>query len=101
MKGVKVVVVGAGPAGVCAAMALANLGASVTVCEARSEETFAGTSTRSYVIILQDRGLAALEAAGFTGLITPESKCVFHRRCCQPTWRSLRTNWCPPQTAAL
>lgn len=66
--------VGAGPAGICAAMALANLGASVTVCEQRAEETFAGTSKRSYVIILQDRGLNALRDAGFTGLSNKDSR---------------------------
>ena len=75
LTGTKVLIVGAGPAGICASMALANLGASVTVCEMRPEDTFTGTSKRSYVIILQDRGLNALEAAGFTNLKNPESRC--------------------------
>jgi 2-polyprenyl-6-methoxyphenol hydroxylase-like FAD-dependent oxidoreductase len=69
-----VLIIGAGPAGICAAMALANLGAKVTVCEMRPEETFMGTSKRSYVIILQDRGLDALEAAGFQQLKNPDSR---------------------------
>ena len=76
LSGKKVVVVGAGPAGICAAMALANLGATVSVCEQRREDTFAGTSKRSYVIILQDRGLNALQDAGFTGLNNKDSRCV-------------------------
>lgn len=80
LTGKKVVIVGAGPAGCCAAMALANLGASVTVCEQRSADTFAGTSKRSYVIILARRGLDALQRAGFTDLMSSESRCACTER---------------------
>lgn len=65
MEGRTVVVVGAGPAGSCAAMALANAGASVAVYEMRSEDTFVQDEGEPYAIVLEQRGLSALLNAGF------------------------------------
>lgn len=65
LEGQSVVVVGAGPAGTCAAMALANAGASVTVYERRSEHTFVQVEGEPYAIVLEKRALDALADAGF------------------------------------
>ena len=59
------VVIGAGPAGTCAAMAMANAGASVVVYERRSEDTFVQDEGEPYAIVLEKRALDALLDAGF------------------------------------
>lgn len=60
-----VVVIGGGPAGTCAAMALAKLGANVTVYEQKSQDKFVSEDGEPYAIVLEKRGLDALEEAGF------------------------------------
>jgi hypothetical protein len=57
-------------------MFVAKLGAQVTVCEQRSQEAFAGTSQKSYVIVLQKRGLDALKQAGISVQGTRENRYV-------------------------
>eukprot|EP00892_Ulva_mutabilis_P008911 jgi/Ulvmu1/6392/UM003_0020.1 len=65
MENRTVVVVGGGPAGTCAAMALAKLGANVTVYEQKSENKFVSEDGEPYAIVLEKRGLDALHGAGF------------------------------------
>lgn len=65
LAGKRVLIVGAGPAGCCAAMYMGRLGASVDVYEARPDEDLATPSARSYIIVLQERALHALARAGF------------------------------------
>jgi flavin-dependent dehydrogenase len=78
MEEQSVVVVGAGPAGTCAAMALANAGASVTVYEKRSEDTFVQDEGEPYAIVLEKRALDALSDAGFLDADFHGSTCALH-----------------------
>lgn len=88
MEGQSVVVVGAGPAGTCAAMALANAGASVTVYERRCEDTFVQAEGEPYAIVLEKRALDALLDAGFLdadfhgSTYQPNFPCFFRERAC-------------------
>jgi 2-polyprenyl-6-methoxyphenol hydroxylase-like FAD-dependent oxidoreductase len=78
LTGKKVLIVGAGPAGICAALRMAQIGAQVTVCEQRSQEEFAGTAKPSYIIVLQNRGLDALKKAGVSVQGTMDSRYCPH-----------------------
>lgn len=100
MEGQSVVVIGAGPAGTCAAMSLANAGASVVVYERRSESTFVEDEGEPYAIVLEKRALDALLDAGFLDAdfhgstyvsmlrnpqpktLEPRSAAQFHTLCC-------------------
>lgn len=57
-------------------MALAKLGANVTVYEQRSEETFVSEDGEPYAIVLEKRGLDALEDAGFLDVDFHGSECA-------------------------
>lgn len=59
------VVVGGGPTGALTALYLAQMGWQVSVYERRSAQTQASTHRRSFNIVLNNRGLKALEAIGF------------------------------------
>lgn len=71
-----VVVIGGGPAGTCAAMALAKLGANVTVYEQKSQDKFVSEDGEPYAIVLEKRGLDALEEAGFLDVDFHGSECA-------------------------
>lgn len=70
------VVIGGGPAGTCAAMALAKLGANVTVYEQKHEDKFVSEDGEPYAIVLEKRGLSALEDAGFLDVDFHGSECA-------------------------
>ena len=66
LNGKSVVVIGAGPAGALTSIHLASLGFEVDVYERRGASNKVATSARTYNVVLNRRGLDALEAGGIT-----------------------------------
>ena len=64
LNGKSVVIIGAGPAGALTSIHLASLGYEVDVYERRGASNKVETSARTYNVVLNGRGLDALDAGG-------------------------------------
>ena len=73
LNGKSVVIIGAGPAGALTSIHLASLGYEVDVYERRGASNKVETSARTYNVVLNGRGLDALDAGG---IVLDDELCV-------------------------